>query len=113
MLSMRENSEKAAVLRAKTRRSFGYQWTEFGEMTDQFRDDFLNYIHPVPPDFFVHKRGLDAGCGFGRHMYHAARFGARMVGLDFSRAIDRAREVTEGVPGVRLVQGDILQPPFA
>jgi len=103
----------ADALRAKTRRSFGYQWTEFGEMTDQFRDDFLNYIHPVPPEFFAGKRGLDAGCGFGRHMYYAARFGARMVGLDFSRAIERARDVTKGLPAVRLIQGDILQPPFA
>jgi len=103
----------ADALRAKTRRSFGYQWTEFGEMTDQFHDDFLNYIHPVQPAFFVGKSGLDAGCGFGRHMYHAARFGARMVGLDFSRAIERAREVNRDLPTVRLVQGDILRPPFA
>ena len=110
---MNDTVDNAETLRARTRRSFGYQWTEFGEMTDQFRDDFLNYIDPVTPEFFVGKRGLDAGCGFGRHMYHAARFGARMVGLDFSRAIDRAHAITQGLPTVRLIQGDILQPPFA
>lgn len=100
-------------LRGRTRRSFGYQWTEFGEMTDRFRDDFLNYIHPVPAEFFPGKRGMDAGCGFGRHLYHAASFGATMVGLDFSRALDRARVITRDLPNVRLVQGDILRPPFA
>ncbi len=103
----------SSSLRTRTRKSFGYQWTEFGEMQEQFRDDFLNYIAPVAPDFFPGKRGLDAGCGFGRHMYHAHRFGARMVGLDFSRAIERAREVTLELDGVKLVQGDILRPPFA
>lgn len=96
----------------RTRESFGYQWTVFGRMTEEFREDFLTYIAPVPPEFFREKRGLDAGCGFGRHLYHAARFGARVVGLEFSRAIVRARELTDGVDGVRLVQGDLQRPPF-
>ena len=96
----------------RTQRSFGYQWTLFGKMTDQFKEDFLLYIHPVAPEFFVGKRGLDAGCGFGRHIYSASRFGAKMVGLDFSRAIKRAKEVTHGLDGVQLVQGDLEMPPF-
>jgi len=96
----------------RTQRSFGYQWTLFGKMTDQFKEDFLQYIHPVAPEFFVGKRGLDAGCGFGRHIYSASRFGAKMVGLDFSRAIKRAKEVTHGLDGVQLVQGDLEMPPF-
>jgi SAM-dependent methyltransferase len=66
----------------------------------------------VAPAFFAGKRGLDAGCGFGRHLHHAARFGATMVGLDFSRAIARAREVNTGLPGATFVQADILAPPF-
>jgi SAM-dependent methyltransferase len=102
----------AARLHERTRRSFGYQWTVFGEMTEEFEADFLNYVHPVGPAFFAGKRGLDAGCGFGRHLYHAARFGATMVGLDFSRAIARAREVNTGRPGTAFVQADILRPPF-
>ncbi len=103
---------RAEALKERTRRSFGYQWTTFGQMADQFREDFLNYIYPVSPDFFAGKRGLDAGCGFGRHLYHAAQFGASMAGLDFSRAITRAREITVGLDRVRLIQGDLLKPPF-
>lgn len=103
---------RAEALKERTRRSFGYQWTVFGQMSDQFREDFLNYIYPISPDFFTGKRGLDAGCGFGRHLYHAAQFGASMVGLDFSQAITRAREITVGLERVRLIQGDLLQPPF-
>lgn len=99
-------------LSERTRRSFGYQWTVFGQMADQFEEDFLNYIAPVAPEFFRGKRGLDAGCGFGRHLYHAARFGARMVGLDFSQAIFRARRVAGGAAGVHFVQGDLERPPL-
>ena len=102
----------AERLHERTRRSFGYQWTVFGEMAEAFEADFLNYVHPLPPAFFAGKRGLDAGCGFGRHLHYAARFGATMVGLDFSRAITRAREVNTGLPGVTFVQADILRPPF-
>ncbi len=100
------------LVRERTRRSFGYQWTAFGRMSDQFREDFLTYVDPVRPEFFPGKRGLDAGCGFGRHLVHAADFGARMVGLDFSRAIERAREIAEGRPRIALVQGDLEAPPF-
>jgi SAM-dependent methyltransferase len=81
-------------------------------MKDQFHEDFLNYIAPVPREFFPGKRGLDAGCGFGRHVVHAADFGARMVGLDFSEAIRRAREITRGRPRISLVQGDLDVAPF-
>ncbi|MBI4635712.1 MAG: class I SAM-dependent methyltransferase [Candidatus Rokubacteria bacterium] len=105
-------SGQAETIARRTQRSFGYQWTVFGQMAEEFRRDFLNYIHPLSEDFFPGKLGLDAGCGFGRHVYHAAEFGARMVGLDFSKAIVRAAEITAGLPNVRLVQGDIGAPPF-
>lgn len=105
-------ARRSEMLGERTRRSFGYQWTVFGRMTEQFCRDFLNYIYPLSEDFFVGKRGLDAGCGFGRHLYYAAEFGAEMTGLDFSGAIFRAAEITAGIPNVALVQGDILTPPF-
>jgi SAM-dependent methyltransferase len=105
-------SERTAVLHRRTQQSFGYQWTVFGEMSDQFRDDFLNYISPVAPEFFVGKRGLDAGCGFGRHLYYAAQFGAQMIGLDFSRAIIRAKEIVGTLDGVQFVQGELQHPPL-
>jgi SAM-dependent methyltransferase len=97
---------------AKTRDSFGYQWTTFKEMVIDFRENFLNYIHPVEPSFFPGKLGLDLGCGFGRHIYNAAHFGAEMVGLDISDAIESTRENTRDLPNVHLVQADIYHIPF-
>ncbi len=105
--------EDFAALQERTRRSFGYQWTTFHAMVEAFREGFLTYIHPLGPEFFPGKLGLDAGCGFGRHVYYAADFGAAVVGVDFSEAIEAARANTAGRKGVHLVQGDIYRLPFA
>ena len=96
---------------ARTRKSFGYQWTAFGKMSSTFERNFLDYIGPIAPSFFPRKLGLDAGCGFGRHIYHARRFGAEMVGLDASRAIDVARANAHSA-NTHFVQADLLKPPF-
>lgn len=101
-----------ARLQEQTRRSFGYQWTVFHDMVEVFREGFLTYIHPVGPEFFPGKLGLDAGCGFGRHAYYAAEFGAEVVGVDFSAAIEAARANTGACKGVHLVQADIYRLPF-
>jgi SAM-dependent methyltransferase/uncharacterized protein YbaR (Trm112 family) len=105
-----KTSTSAAVDR--TRESFGYQWTHFHEMATDFRENFLEYIHPVDETFFPGKLGIDIGCGFGRHIYNAALFGADMVGLDISDAIESTRKNTEQLPNVHLVQANIYQPPF-
>jgi SAM-dependent methyltransferase len=96
----------------RTRDSFGYQWTVFSEMATDFRRNFLNYIAPVEEAFFPGKLGMDLGCGFGRHIYNAAKFGAEMVGVDISDAIESTRVNTEGLPNVHLVQANVYQLPF-
>ena len=96
----------------KTQESFGYQWVQFSKMVVDFKDNFLNYIYPINEKFFQRKLGLDAGCGFGRHIFNAASFGAEMVGLDISLAIESSYENTKHLQNVHLVQGDIYHPPF-
>ena len=56
---------------------------------------------------------LDAGCGMGRYLRVAAEAGARVVGLDLSVAVVAARAMTADLPGVAVVRGDLLRPPFA
>ncbi|MBF0273995.1 MAG: methyltransferase domain-containing protein [Nitrospinae bacterium] len=97
---------------AKTELSFGYQWTNFSEMACDFKQNFLNYIKPVDEYFFKGKLGLDAGCGFGRHIYNAANFGAEMVGIDVSDAIESTHKNTKHLKNIHLVQCDIYQLPF-
>lgn len=96
----------------RTKDSFGYQWTRFSEMAVDFRENFLNYIRPIDEPFFKGKRGLDVGCGFGRHIFHAATFGAEMVGVDISAAIDSTRRNVAHLPNVHLVQANLYQLPF-
>lgn len=96
----------------KTKESFGYQWTNFSAMSVEFEYNFLKYVEPIEPSFFPNKLGLDAGCGFGRHIYYAARYGAEMVGIDYSDAIESTQKNTAGLTNVHLVQADIYNLPF-
>jgi SAM-dependent methyltransferase len=82
-------------------------------MHPEFEAQFLDWIHPIGPDFFVGKRVLDAGCGIGRHAYFAASYGAReVVALDLSGAVESARRNLARFENVHVVQGDLLRPPF-
>ncbi|MEE2610095.1 MAG: methyltransferase domain-containing protein [Acidobacteriota bacterium] len=97
----------------RTIRSYSYQWRKFKEMYPHWEQVFLDSIRPITPSFFPGKRGLDAGCGFGRSLRYAASYGAEMFGLDLSEAIEAARDNTRHLPNVHLVQGDIFHPPLA
>lgn len=92
--------------------SYSYQWRKFKQMYPEWEQVFLDSVKPIMPEFFRGKLGLDAGCGFGRSLQYAASYGAEMIGLDLSEAIEAARENTRHLPNVHLVQGDIFHPPL-
>ena len=97
----------------KTASAFGWQWQHFVEMHPEFEAQFLDWIHPIRPEFFRGKRVLDAGCGIGRHAYYAASYGAsEVVALDLSDAVETAARTLESFDKVHVVQGDLLNPPF-
>lgn len=99
---------------AETSEAFGWQWQRFTEQLDAFKDEFLEWMAPVGEEDFRGKRVLDAGCGKGRHLLLAARFGAEQaVGLDLSAAVDVARGHTSHLTNVDVIQGDLLAPPVA
>ena len=113
-IPLRGKSIADEIIQAKKRTlySFSFQWNVFSEMYEVWEENFLDYVHPLQPDFFDGKLGLDAGCGFGRHLYYATKFGAEMVGLDLSEAVESAYNNTKQLPNVHIVQGDIYNPPF-
>lgn len=96
----------------RTLQSYSYQWRKFKDMYPDWEQVFLDSIKPITPDFFAGRVGLDGGCGFGRSLFYAATYGAEMIGLDLSEAIEAARENTRHLPNVHLVQGDIFHPPI-
>lgn len=92
---------------------FGEEWTQFSMLTDQYEEQFLSWIEPVTRDHFRGKNVLDAGCGKGRHMLHAKRFGARdVVGVDLSHAVDAAFANVGRMDGVHIIQADLFHLPL-
>jgi SAM-dependent methyltransferase len=99
--------------KVRTASAFGYEWTHYTELTDQYRQEFLEWIDPVEPEFFRDKVILDAGCGKGRHAELSARFGARQVmAVDLSDAVEAAYANTRQLPNVHVIQADIYALPF-
>lgn len=99
--------------------NFAVQWQQFRQVQlDSHtgrpisRERLLGVTGWAEADF----RGaliLDAGCGAGRFAEAALALGARVIALDFSGAIDAARENLEGKGDVDFVQADINAMPFA
>ncbi len=81
-------------------------------MLPNWEEVFRQCIVPIEPGFFRGKLGLDAGCGFGRSHYYAASYGAEMIGIDLSGAVETARENTRHLPNVHVIQADIFHPPL-
>lgn len=89
--------------------AFGFEWNEFAEYEN---DNFLEWVAPLQPEFFKGKFGLDAGCGAGRHAMRAHGFGADLVAMDLSPAVDAAYSKARKTTGIYVVQGDIFHPPL-
>lgn len=97
----------------RTSEAFGWQWREFAELYDEYEAQFLDWIHPLQPDFFRDQVVLDAGCGNGRHAFYAARYGAReIVAMDLSAAVETAYTNVGRMDNAHVVQADIYHPPF-
>jgi len=112
---MRDALQASAISegpRVRTAKSFGFEWTHFSRMYQEWEDNFLAYMAPHAPQFFQGKLVLDAGCGSGRHAYYSARFGAEVWAVDLSDAVETARKNTESLP-VHVIQADLLDLPFA
>ena len=89
--------------------AFGFEWNSFA---DYENDNFLDWVTPLQPEFFAGKFGLDGGCGGGRHAMAAHSYGADVVAMDISPAVDAAHAKARATTGVYVVQGDIFHPPL-
>lgn len=97
---------------ARTAEAFGYEWTRYRELADRYRQQYLDWIRPVQPEFFRGKAILEGGCGKGRHTALAAEFGARaVVSMDLGDAVESAFANTRGQGNVHVVQADLNRPP--
>jgi SAM-dependent methyltransferase len=98
----------------RTIAAYGLQWNRFRIIRpEEDRATFSNRTGLSPTDLDG-KVVLDAGCGMGRYLRVASESSAGLiVGVDLSRAVVAARELTVGRPSVAVLRGDLLRLPFA
>lgn len=108
---VRDYDASDSELSDRTKKAFGSQWVSLGEFATVTSNDLMLHL---PQGFSAEDtfKGivLDAGCGMGRYTALAAQTGATAVGMDFSRAVDKASELW---PDITFVQADLTVPPFA
>jgi SAM-dependent methyltransferase len=97
-------------VKRRTAESFAYEWERFGALREEWRKNFDDYMQPHPPGSFAGRLLLDVGTGSGRHAFHAAELGARVVAVDLGGSIDVARANLP--PEVLTVQADAERLPF-
>jgi 2-polyprenyl-3-methyl-5-hydroxy-6-metoxy-1,4-benzoquinol methylase len=97
--------------------NFGFEWTKHAQ-TQLDRESngcpetkFCDSLE-ISPEKIYEKLVLDAGCGMGRFAEVASRYGARVVGVDLSRAVESAHKNLGDRPNVQILQADLLQLPL-
>lgn len=93
--------------------SFGIQWNRYDVVRPAMDEATFSAKTGVRPADLAGLDVLDAGVGGGRYALLAGSAGAKVVGLDLSSAVEKARANCSGLPGVVIVQGDLLKPPLA
>jgi ubiquinone/menaquinone biosynthesis C-methylase UbiE/uncharacterized protein YbaR (Trm112 family) len=97
-------------VRQRTAQSFQYEWEHFGGLRPEWAKNFADYMQPHAPESLKGRLVLDVGTGSGRHAFHAACAGARVVAVDLGGAIDVARRNLP--PEALTVQADAELLPF-
>lgn len=99
----------------RTADAFGWEWQTFRRLHDREHDrqQFLDWIAPLRPEFFRDKVVLDAGCGMGRFAAVSATFGARdVLAIDLSAAVEAAADNVRDLPNVHVIQADLYRLPL-
>ncbi|CAN5887241.1 hypothetical protein BH23PLA1_BH23PLA1_16280 [soil metagenome] len=98
---------------SRTKSTYSLQWNRYRILRpEEDRATFRNRTG-LTGDDLLGRLVLDAGCGMGRYARVASDLGARVVGIDLSRAVEAARELSADCPIVGFLRGDLLRPPLA
>lgn len=98
--------------------NFGFEWNLHAR-TQLDRDDSDESERAFrdktgfTPEMLAGKRVLDVGCGMGRFTDVASRWGATVVGIDLSRAVEAAQRNVGRRPNVHIAQANVFALPFA
>lgn len=87
------------------------EWEDFKYKPEELSFLFSEWIYPNRLEHFRGLRVLDAGCGHGHMARLVAPLAREVVGLDLN-TVDIAKHETEGLPNVRIVEGDVAEARF-
>lgn len=93
--------------------SFGRQWNRYEVARPEEDEAVFRVKTGIEPSSLAGKLVLDAGCGGGRYARLLGECGARVVGVDLSRAVEKAAEICASYADVAIVQADLLDLPLA
>jgi SAM-dependent methyltransferase len=97
-------------------RNFGFQWnihrkTQFDTAVEKRSESFLRGLG-LRPELVAGRTVVDAGCGAGRYADVLQRWGAHVIAMDLSLAVEACHD-SLGERGVTVVQADLAKPPIA
>ena len=92
--------------------SFGDQWNRYDVAHEDEDRSTFEAKTGMPLIELKGMRVLDAGCGGGRYSRICGEAGATVVGVDHSRAVDKARRLCEHLGNVKFAQADLKQLPL-
>lgn len=96
--------------------NFGFQWnrhrrTQFDTVATRRSEEFLRGLG-LSPELVAGKAVVDAGCGAGRYAEVLQRWGAHVLAIDLSVAVEACHS-NLGHRGVVVLQADLARPPVA
>lgn len=108
----RTEVEKFIRIQRNTKISFEYEWLRYDvNLEEEDKAVFLTDSQ-LSEEELRGKVILDAGCGMGRYTRIAGQMGGEIVGVDLSKSVLKAYQMTQDNPFVHIIQGDIFKLPF-
>ena len=90
-----------------------HRTTVFNRVSQVWKEHFQELSSPLKAKDFLGRVVLDLGCGYGRHVYYAAHYGAEVIAIDSSEdAVLSTQRNTEDLVHVHVIQADGQQLPL-
>jgi SAM-dependent methyltransferase len=107
--------DRADVIR--TTSGFARNWDAYNDVildNEKLNDElFRDWIAPFDPEGFRGRLVLEPGCGMGRWLRVAKRYGPRtLIGVDYSEVAYTAARNLRGLRDVHVIRADILRLPL-